>query len=359
MEASQPVTLGRLARASLQILLVAAAVAALGYVLIRLRLVVLPVVIALLVATVLFPSKEWLRKRGAPPALAAFVVMVAGIAVLTAIVAVLAPPVASDLGELGETARAGIEEVGTSLAEGPLGITDADVNQALDDLVTTVRENSGSITRGVLSGAVLVGELLAGLLLMLVFLFFVLKDGERMWSWVVDLFPQGGTRVDVRALGERAWGTLTGYIRGIAVVATVDSVLIGAGLAILGVPLVLPLAVLTFFAAFFPLVGAFTAGLIAALVALVSKGVVVALVVVAIITLVQQIEGDVIYPVVVGRAIRLHPVAILLAITAGAVVAGILGALLAPPLTAVAWTVVSYLRVKARRAPPEAPPVPA
>ena len=168
-----------------------------------------------------------------------------------------------------------------------------------------------------------------------------------MWSWVVSHFPEGQTRVDVSELGRRAWRTLTGYIRGLAIVATVDSVLIGLGLAIMGVPLVLPLAVLTFMAAFFPLVGAFLAGLVAALVALVAKGWVVALVVVVIITLVQQLEGDVIYPVVVGRAISLHPLAILLAVTSGAVAAGILGALLAPPVVAVLWTVISYLRHEA------------
>ncbi len=144
--------------------------------------------------------------------------------------------------------------------------------------------------------------------------------------------------------GGGAGTTLGSYLRGVALVALFDAAVIGVALAILGVPLVLPLAVLTFFAAFFPLVGAVTAGAVAALVALVSNGVVTALIVVAVITAVQQLEGDVIYPVVVGRSIELHPVAILLVLTAGAVVAGIIGALFAVPVAAVIWTAIKYFR---------------
>lgn len=346
MDQAPATTLGRLSRASLQILLIAAALSLVVFVIVHLRLVVVPVVLALFAATFLAPVTRLLRDRGLPRVLAALLALVLGVGVLALVITFLAPRVAEELGPLAQSVRVGATEVGDYL-EQAIGLTDVQLDQVVHDATDTIRQNSGAISRGLLSGAILVGEVLAGVLLLLVILFFVLKDGDSMWSWVVSQFPEGQTRVDVSELGRRAWRTLTGYIRGLAIVATVDSVLIGLGLAIMGVPLVLPLAVLTFMAAFFPLVGAFLAGLVAALVALVAKGWVVALVVVVIITLVQQLEGDVIYPVVVGRAISLHPLAILLAVTSGAVAAGILGALLAPPVVAVLWTVISYLRHEA------------
>jgi predicted PurR-regulated permease PerM len=207
----------------------------------------------------------------------------------------------------------------------------------------------------VVTGALFVTELIAGLLLALVLLFFVLKDGYRIWDWIVSLVP-GRRREGLREVGSASWSTLGHYLRGVASVALFDAVTIGVALAILGVPLVLPLAVLTFFGAFFPLVGAFTAGFVAALVALVSEGVVTALIVVGVITAIQQLEGDVIYPVLVGRQIRLHPVAILLVLTAGAVVAGIVGALFAVPAAAVAWTAIQHVR--GERKPSDTAPAP-
>jgi predicted PurR-regulated permease PerM len=355
METWQHSIMGRLSRSSLQILLVAAAFALLAFVIVKLRLVVVPVVVALFLATFLDPPQHALERRGVPAAISSLIVMIAGIAVVALVLGFLAPRVADELGALGTSLQGGLREVTASL-QSTFGVTDVDLNGAFNDAINTIREHGFDISRGLLSGAILIGETLAGLLLLLVILFFFLKDGTKIWSWFVDLFPEGQTRVDVAELGGRAWRTVSGYIRGIAVVATVDSVLIGIGLAILGVPLVLPLAALTFIAAFFPLVGAFTAGLVAALVALVAKGWVVALIVVVMITLVQQLEGDIIYPVVVGRAVSLHPVAILLAVTGGAVVAGILGALLAPPTIAVAWTVISYLRNHPLDHPPPVPP---
>lgn len=343
MEAFPTTVWGRLSRASLQVLLVAAAFALLAFLVVKLRLIVVPVVLAIFLATFLDPPQHALERRGLPAALSALIVMIAAGAVVGALLGFLVPRVADELGPLGTSLQGGLREV-TVYLQNTFGVTDVDLNAALNDGLTMVREHGFDISRGLLSGAILIGEILAGLLLLLVILFFFLKDGAKIWSWVIDLFPEGQTRVDVAELGRRTWRSLTGYIRGIALVATVDSVLIGLGLAILGVPLVLPLAALTFVAAFFPLVGAFTAGLVAALVALVANGWVVAVIVVVMITLIQQLEGDIIYPVVVGRAVSLHPIAILLAVAGGAVAAGVLGALLAPPVIAVGWTIVSYLR---------------
>jgi predicted PurR-regulated permease PerM len=333
--------LARAAQISLQLLLVAAGLALLGFILVNLRLVILPVLAALFLATVLMPVSEAMRRAKVPAAIAAFLTILLALLVLVGISALLAPPVADEVGDLEESFRAGVAEVGSTLEN--VGISQEEIDNAIDSGLQTLEDSSGAIGQGVVSGALLVFEVIAGILLALVLLFFFLKDGGRMWSWLVDLLPRRH-RADANEVGRRGWSTLGSYLRGVALVALFDAVVIGVALAILGVPLVLPLAVLTFFAAFFPLVGAVTAGVVAAMVALVSNGIVTALIVVAVITAVQQLEGDVIYPVVVGRSIELHPVAILLVLTAGAVVAGIIGALFAVPVAAVIWTTIKYFR---------------
>jgi predicted PurR-regulated permease PerM len=326
---------------SLQLLLVAAGIAVLGFVLVHLRLVILPVLAALFLATVLMPISDALRRVRVPGAIAALLTILVALLLLVGLSALLAPPVADEVGDLEASFREGLAEVGSTLEN--VGISQDEIDNAIDNGLQTLEDNSGLIGQGVVSGALLVFEAIAGILLALVLLFFFLKDGSRIWNWLVGVLPSRH-RDDVHEVGRRGWSTLGHYLRGVALVALFDAVVIGVALAILGVPLVLPLAVLTFFAAFFPLVGAVTAGFVAALVALVSEGVVTALIVVAVITAVQQLEGDVIYPVVVGRSIELHPVAILLVLTAGAVVAGIIGALFAVPVAAVIWTAIKYFR---------------
>jgi len=253
------------------------------------------------------------------------------------------PAVAAQIDELGASAREGLDETLAWLTAGPLGLSERDINHAVDQGLEQLRDSSDLIADGVISGALLIGELIAGVLLTAILLFFFLKDGDRLWSWLVDLAPASRRR-DVDEIGRRSWTTLSGYLRGVSIVALIDAVLIGVALAIIGVPLVLPLMVLTFVAAYIPLVGAIIAGAFAALVALVAVGPLASLLVVLAITIIQQLEGDLIYPLVVGRAISLHPVAILLALTAGAVVAGVIGALLAVPAAGVIWTIASYLR---------------
>jgi predicted PurR-regulated permease PerM len=203
--------------------------------------------------------------------------------------------------------------------------------------------HGGGTTNQVLDGAVLVTQWLAGIVLIVMLTFFFVKDGARIWDWIVELFHEDRQPV-VRDVGDRAWAALAGYVQGVFLVATLDAVFIGIALVLVGVPLALPLIVLTFVAAFFPIVGAFSAGAAAVLVALVANGLVGALIVLAAIVLVQQLEGNVFYPVVVGRRLRLHPVAILLALTAGGVLAGIAGAFLAIPVASVTSAVLAYMR---------------
>jgi predicted PurR-regulated permease PerM len=311
--------------------------------LVRLRIVVLPVIIALLLTTLLAPAAEWLRRRGAPRLLAAWVVLIGSLAVLIGVVSLLAPQVGAEMDELGRRLQQGFEQVLTWLVEGPLDLTREQINRYVERAFEAARSNSGVITSGVLTGAVKAAEVIAGIILTLVLVFFFLKDGDVFASWI-ERQAAPDHRHHMRAIGQRSWSALSSYVRGTAVIALVDAVLIGIALLVIGVPLVVPLVVLTFFAGFFPLVGAVTAGAFAALVALVSGGPLDALFVAGAVTLIQQVEGDVLQPVVLGRAVRLHPVVILLALTSGAVLAGIAGAFLAVPLTAVATSVGSYLR---------------
>lgn len=331
------------ARLALNLLLVAAGIALLVWLAVQLRLVVIPVLASLLFATLLMPVADALRRRGLPSAAATLATMLAAAALLAGAIALIAPPVADQFDDLGREARQGLEEALQWATEGPLNIDRQDIERSLDQAVDRLRENTGPLTRGLVSGATLVAELIAGLLLWLVLTFFFVHDGRGMWRWAVRLLPPA-QRADAEAIGGRAWGAMSGYMRGVVVIATVDAVLIGLALWIIGVPLVLPLAVLTFIGAFLPLVGAVLAGAVAALVALVSQGVVAAVIVVAVITAIQQLEGDLLYPLIVGRAISLHPVAILLVLTGGTVLAGIIGAVIAVPVAAAIWAGVDYLR---------------
>jgi len=192
------------------------------------------------------------------------------------------------------------------------------------------------------SGALAALNVLAAVLLTLVLTFFFVKDGRQLWGWIAGL--SGRHQRSAEALGERIWRVLTGYVQGIALVALIDALLIGGALLVLGVPLAMPLTVLTFLAAFFPVVGAVTIGLAAVLVALVAKGGLAAAILALWIVVVQQLDGNVMQPVLVGRKLELHPVVVLLALTAGGVVAGLVGAFLAVPLAAVAGAVISFAR---------------
>jgi predicted PurR-regulated permease PerM len=195
----------------------------------------------------------------------------------------------------------------------------------------------------VLTGAVLLTKWAAGVVLIVVLCFFFLKDGERLWNWVLELFHEDRQPV-LHEVGVRSWSALSSYVQGVFLVASLDAVLIGIAIIAVGVPVALPLIVLTFVAAFFPIIGAFVAGAAAVLVALVANGPAAALVIFVVIVAVQQLEGNVFYPVVVGRKLRLHPVGILLALTAGGVVAGVAGAFLAVPIAAVTSAVLDFTR---------------
>jgi predicted PurR-regulated permease PerM len=305
----------------------------------RMMMVVLPVVIAVLLTTLLTPPFRWLRARGWRPAPAAGLPTLVAVLVFSGLWALIIPGVLSQSDDLFTNLQDGAGQA-VSVLE-PLGVGRADVDKAIDDGLSSVQ--GSAVANKVMTGAVLLTQWAAAVILIVVLTFFFLKDGDRLWDWVVELFHEDRQPM-LREVGVRSWGALSAYVQGVFLVATIDALLIGAALVIVGVPVAVPLIVLTFVGAFFPVVGAFVAGAAAVLVALVANGLPAALVILAVIVAVQQLEGNVFYPVVVGRKLQLHPVGILLALTAGGVLAGVVGAFLAVPTAAVTAAVLQYTR---------------
>ncbi len=327
--------LGRAATRSVQVLAIVAVAAAVVLGMMQLTAIVIPVLVALVLAAAISPLVSWLRRRGVPSLLATWIALLALVAVLTGIVWAVARAVADQWDELADQAIEGFQELQRSLQGAlPFEVTE----EQLRDLQASAGEllRSDAVSGGVMAGLSQTAEFVAGFFLMVVVLFFFLKDGPRIWEFLLRPFEGERYERGVR-VGQATITSLGGYVRGTAIVAAVDAVGIGIGLAIVGVPLVIPLSVLVFLLAFIPLVGATLAGIIAALVALVAVGPVEALIVVAIVVAVNQLEGDLLQPVVMGRSLRLHPLVILFALTAGTVLAGITGAVLAVPIAASIW----------------------
>lgn len=325
-----------------RVLLLAAAVVAVGYVAGKLLLVVVPVIVALLLSTLLVPLAHRLRDRGMHERAASLLVVVAGIALIAILLTLIVPPFVSELSQVGTSVEQGSRKAGELLR--PLGVSQAEVDKAIDDGVKSFDAGGGKkLVGGAVTGALAALNILAAVLLTLVLTFFFVKDGRKLWGWIVGLFGPR-RRAGAEELGERVWHVLTGYVQGVAIVAAIDAMLIGISLVVVGVPLAMPLTVLTFLAAFFPVVGAVTVGAAAVLVALVAKGAVAAIIVAVVILCVQQLDGNVLQPVLVGRRLELHPVVVLLALTAGGVIAGLVGAFIAVPLAAVAGAVIDFAR---------------
>jgi predicted PurR-regulated permease PerM len=333
----------KLATASAQFLLIVAAIVVLGYVLGRLWVILLPVVLGLLIATVLWPPVRFLRKHGWPPAAAAALVLLTFLAAFGGLIAAIAPSVADQVVELGDQASSGLQDVQDWLQGPPLNIDEEQIGDAVDSTINSIQGNAQNIASTAVSGASAVGNGLINLVLALVLCFFFIKDGPR---WVPWLSAQTGPHAarHVAALSQKTWSTLSEFIRQQALVGFIDAFFIGLGLWIFDVPLVLPLTVLTFFGAFIPIIGAFVAGAFAVLIALVDEGVTTALIILGVVLLVQQIEGNVLQPIIQGRGFNLHAGVVILAVTAGGSLAGITGAFLGVPVAALIAVVYRYIR---------------
>ena len=352
MTTTQPETRGRsaaisdglafMARWSLRLALIGIGIALLWWLIARLWVIVMPVLLALLITTVLYPPAHWLRRRGAPPAVAAAVVLLGAFVLLGAVVYFLATSITGGVSELASGAVAGLQSIQDWLAGPPLNLGATQFDALLDQVTQRLQDSVTTIATGVLTGVGTFASLVVTGLLALVLAFLFVKDGDRFLPWLRRFVgPRVGGHLAV--VLDRVWDTLGGFIRGQALVSLADAVLIGAGLLIVGVPLALPLAVLTFIGGFIPIVGAIVAGAIAVLIALVSNGFTAALIVLAIVLAVQQIEGNVLQPILQGKSLNLHAAVVLLAVTAGSSLYGIGGAFLAVPLTAAAAVVIRYL----------------
>lgn len=326
---------GRTSWASLGVL---GLVAAVLWLVSLIPLVVVPFVLALFPATLLRPVQRWLERVGLPPAAASILTVVAGIALIAGLIGSMVALIVAEAPDLIESAAEGLEQIEDFLQD--LGAP------GLSDLATRLGEGfgaAGEYAEGAKEAAITAFEVVAGFLLMLVVLFFFLKDGRRIIDGILSVVPER-FRGRVADMADQGWETLAAYFRGQLLVAFVDAVFIGLGLLILRVPLALPLAVLIFFGGLFPIVGAVTTGTLAVLVALADGELADALIVLALILAVQQLESNVLEPMILGRVIHLHPLVVLLSITAGAVLIGVLGAFLAVPVVAVVARTVEYLR---------------
>ncbi len=338
-----PVTLDRSAQWSWRLLVIGAAVYFSLILLARLSVVMLPVFIAIVLATLCVPPAQRLQRRGVPDGVAAGIVVIGGLTAIVALLAALAPGFVEEIGRLRPTVEDGIDSLLVQLES--FGYD----RDRLDDLLEQARSqlsgSSSAILSGLAGGVAAALSGLAGIALLVVLLFFFVKDADDITGWMVSRLPDRH-RDAATAVGRRAWEALSGYVRGTAAIAAIDAIAIGIGLAIIGVPLVLPLAVLVFLGAFLPVVGALLAGLIAVLVALADGGLQTALVVLVLIVAVQQVEGNVLQPMIMRRAVALHPIVVLTALAVGATLAGIVGAFLSLPIAAVLAAVGNELRLR-------------
>ncbi|GEL19662.1 AI-2E family transporter [Pseudonocardia asaccharolytica] len=317
-----------------RILIIAAALALLLFLIVQLRVVVIPVAIAVLLTAFLAPTVHWLVSRRVPRGISTALVLVGGLVLFGGLLSFVINALISGFGDLREQLSASFASIQRLLSGPPFNIPASQLQNLPDQLGRAISNNRDAFTSGALSTAATVTEIVAGIALALFSLIFLLYDGPRIWRFLLRGVPQARReRVDVA--GRRAFASLVGYTRATVLVAIVDATGIGIGLGIVGVPLVVPLAALVFLGAFVPTVGAVITGAVAVLIALVANGLIPALIVLGVVIGVQQLEGHVLQPLLLGRAVRLHPLAVVLAVAAGVVIAGIPGGLLAVPVLAV------------------------
>ncbi|MCO6394891.1 AI-2E family transporter [Corynebacterium sp. CCUG 61414] len=328
---------GRTAAAwAARFIIIVAATAILLYLLKYVWMGLLPIFLALIVCTVLWPPVDWLRKKKAPPALAAAGVLVGAFAIIGGIFAAMAPTVRTQGTQLVDQAQQGIDQITQWLRDNVDNelIDPAKIQETIDQVTNVLRGQASNIASGVFTGIGAIASVGTTLALTLILTFFFLKDGPKFLPWLKGY-------VGVRAgwhLTEvcmRSWNTLSGFIRTQAIVSAVDAIFIGLGLLLLGVPLWPVLAVITFFAGFVPIIGAFTAGALAVIIALVSNGLTNAILVLVLIIVVQQLESNILQPILQSQAMGLHAAIVLLSVALGGTLFGIVGAFLAVPVAAV------------------------
>jgi predicted PurR-regulated permease PerM len=310
------------------------------------KVLVVPVLVAVLLVAFLKPFVDRVSagrdRPGVPRGVASISAILLSLLAVAGLVTLIGQQVSTGFPRLRGQAVDGWRELQRFLAESPLHLTNRQLSEYIDRAGAQLQQNSDQLVSGALQVGSTAADIVTGFFIVLFSTFFFLAGGDRIWAWVVRLFPRT-SRARVNGAGVRAWATLTAFVRATVIVAIVDGAGVGIAAAVLGVPLALPLGVLVFLGAFVPIVGALVTGIVAVLVALVAKGPVVALVMLGAVVVVQQVESHVLQPFLMGRAVSVHPLAVILAIGAGVLLAGIVGGLFAVPLVAVANVVGSYL----------------
>ncbi|MGW9402556.1 AI-2E family transporter [Arthrobacter sp. NPDC055585] len=316
--------------------------AGLVWLLAHFSLLIIPLMVAALLAGLLAPVSSWLRRNKVPSGLAVAVTIVSFLGLIVAALTLVGRQLALGFRDLWDEVITGFDQIQGWLADGPLRVTSTQIDSLLNEATSALQDNTASILSGAVSVGTSAGHFAAGILLTLFALVFFLLDGRKIWRFTVGLMPQRA-RPAAFGAGIRGWESMTNYVRVQMVVAFIDAVGIGGGAALIGVPLALPLAVLVFLGSFIPLIGAFVTGGIAVLLALVANGWPNAVFMLIIVLVVQQIESHILQPLIMGKAVSLHPLAVILAVTGGSLVAGIPGALFAVPLMAILNATVRYI----------------
>jgi len=339
---------------SWRMLVIVAAAAVVLWLVGRLRLVLVPLAIALLLSALLTPAVQRLRRHARfPRSLATATVLVGGLVIVAGVLTMVITQFVSGFPALADNSTDGLRQIQNWLTTGPLHLSTQQLDDTADAAQNWLNTHRGTVASGALSTAGTAVEVLASGFLVLFATFFFLRDGGRIWRFIVSLLPAPAREPMARA-GEQSWLTLVAYVRATVLVAFIDAVGIGLALVILRVPFALPLAALVFLSSFVPIVGATVSGAVAVLVALVTRGPLVALIVLIAVVVVQQLEGHVLQPLIMGRAVSIHPLAVIVAIATGVVLAGIIGALVAVPVVAVLNTGIRHLIYRRSEPPPDA-----
>lgn len=338
---------------SWRLILIGIAVAAFVWLVSQVAIIVIPVIIALLLSALLHPIVHAFEKRGLPRGLGVATAMVALIVAVTALVWLIVSQLKAGFGDVARKAAQSWQDILNWIESAPFGLSADQVNSFMEQIFKTVNDHQGQIWSGALSVTTTAGQVVAGALLTLFSLIFLLIDGKRIWYWVLGFFPKRA-HAAADAAGKNGWVSVGQYVRVQVLVAFMDAVGIGIGAVVLGVPLPIPIAILVFLGSFIPFLGAISTGALAVFIALVYNGPINALVMLGVVILVNQIEGHILQPLVMGSAVKVHPLGVVLAVSTGALLAGIPGALFAVPLTAAASAMVDTL-VERRWDPDDSP----
>ncbi|MET0715166.1 MAG: AI-2E family transporter [Mycetocola sp.] len=340
---------------SWRFLAIAGALAVIVYLIVQLRLIIIPLLIGVLVSALLTPLVEFLTRHRWPRGLAIATSILGTIAVVGGLLSLAIWQITSDFSEVQQRTAASFNDLKAALLQSPLHLTETQINDFISDAVATVQDDGQALLSGALSLGSTLGHVATGVFLALFCLIFVLIDGRGIWGWLVRLMPKKAQPA-IDGAGKAGWFTLTNYARTQILVASIDAVGIGLGAFLLGVPLAIPIGVLVFLGSFVPIVGAVVTGIVAVFIALVYNGWFIALLMLGVVLLVQQIEGHVLQPLLMGAAVKVHPLAVVLVVAGGTLLAGIPGALFAVPVAAVINVMFRYISAGAWRTtgPPSA-----